>query len=275
MNGTVRISPGLALRDYALAELDAALAGLGWRGGRIHAGVHRSRKALRRVRAALALGTQTLGPGAPLLDRELRRLNDALSVLRDAQALVEVLDRQIAKGRQPEIEVLLRRARRVAATARARAAAEQAPTVAECRSLLLVLRAGLQALPWASVNEPGLHEAIAHSTARIAKAHARVHAAQDDEDWHRWRRRMRRLSQQLRALKAAGVAVAAPPLFDKCLAEQLGVAQDLRLLIEHCGRFPTLPKRDRAALRRYAEAALDRQRKRIASVDRETAAAGG
>ena len=269
---TVETSPGSALRAYALAELDTASAGLGWRGGRVHEGVHRARKALRRSRAALALGGDALGPGARLLDRELKRLNDRLSALRDAQALVETLDRQIAKRQTPETMALLRRARRTAAAARA-SAAQRALTddlvLAEGRALLDVLRAGLSALPWASLTVEQLHDAITHSAARIAAAHERVHATQADEDWHRWRRRMRRLSQQLRAIKAAGLEFDAPPLFDKRLAEQLGVAQDLRLLIEHCGRRSALRKPDRTALRRYAEAALEKQRRRIADADRE------
>lgn len=268
---TVETSPGSALRGYALAELDVAVAGLGWRGGRVHEGVHRARKALRRARAALALGGDALGPGAELLDRELKHLNDSLSELRDAQALVETLDRQIAKRQKPETAALLRHARRIAAAARA-ARAQRAlkddPTLAEGRALLDVLRAALSALPWAVLTVEQLQAAIAHSAARITEAHERMHVTQDDEDWHRWRRRMRRLSQQLRAFKAIGLEFAPPPLFDKCLAEQLGVAQDLRLLIEHCDHRSALRKRDRAALRRYATAALAKQRKRIVDVDR-------
>jgi len=267
----VGTSPGTALRDYAVAELDVASAGLGWRGGRVHAGVHRARKALRRARAALALGGAALGPGVRLLDRELKRLNDSLSELRDAQALVETLDRQIAKHATAEIATLLRRARRVAAAARAaraKVAFKDDPALSGCRALLDVLRAGVSALPWPALGLEHLRDAAAHSAARIAAAHARVHKTRDDEDWHRWRRRMRRLSQQLRALKATGLELTAPPLFDKCLAEQLGVAQDLRLLIEYCGHRSALHKRDRAALRQYAEAALGKQRKRIADVER-------
>lgn len=206
-----------------------------------------------------------------LLDRELKRLNDGLSALRDAQAVVETLDRQIAKRQASETLALLRRARRIAAAARAaqaRDASKDDPGMAQRRGLLDVLRAGLSALPWAALSVEHLQTATTHSAARIAAAYERVHATQDDEDWHRWRRRMRRLSQQLRAVKAAGLAFAAPPLFDKCLAEQLGVAQDLRLLIEYASHRSALPKRDRAALRDYAEAALAKQRKRIAAIDR-------
>jgi CHAD domain-containing protein len=271
MVSLVPASPGPALRDYALAELGVASAGLAWRGGRLHAGVHRARKALRRVRAALALGGAALGPGAALLDREFKDLNGRLSELRDAQAQVEILDRLIRKRQTPNTAALLRRARRAAAAARAqraRAALHDEPLLAECRALLEVLRAGLPALPWAALTAEGLQAAVTRSAERITQAHVRVHATQRDEDWHRWRRRMRRLSQQLRAIEAAGLAFPAPALFDKCLAEQLGVAQDLRLLIEYSARHSSLHKRDRAALRRYAKTALAKQRRRITDVDR-------
>ncbi|MGJ7904830.1 CHAD domain-containing protein, partial [Lysobacter sp. 1R34A] len=104
--------PGRRLRSFASAEIDMALDALGWRGNRIHAGVHLARKGLRRVRATVALGGGALGPGAALVDRELRRLNRNLSVLRDAHALVETLDRLLRLPLEAEVRTLLRRARR-------------------------------------------------------------------------------------------------------------------------------------------------------------------
>ncbi|MEH6418627.1 CHAD domain-containing protein, partial [Pseudomonas sp. CGJS7] len=104
--------PGLRLRAFATRELDQALDALGWRGNRIHAGVHLARKCLRRTRAALALGGDALGPGAALVDRELRGLNLNLSNLRDAHALVETLDRLLRSHAEAEVRALLLRARR-------------------------------------------------------------------------------------------------------------------------------------------------------------------
>lgn len=261
------MSVGLALRDYATAELDAALAGLGWRGGRIHAGVHRARKGLRRTRATLALAAEVLGPGAGVLDRELSCLNDGLSNLRDAHALVEVLDHQAAKGRDPETAALLRRARRTAAAHRARCAAAEAPAMAGRIALLRMLHGGLRALPWeAAVDEAALRRALARSVARAAKARARLNERGGDEDWHRWRRRMRRLSQQLRALDSAGIAAEAPSLFDKSLTEQLGTMQDFRLMAEQAEGL-ALPKGDRKALLTFARKHWTKQRERIENVN--------
>lgn len=152
-------APGEALRDYAVAELDSAIAGLRWRGARIHAGVHQARKALRRARATLALGRAALGPGAALVDREIRSVNHGLSALRDAQALVETLQRLIAK--QPDAEVLrmLRRASRVAVARRAadaRAALADEPALVARQDLLAALRGAMLALPWQRLALPQL-----------------------------------------------------------------------------------------------------------------------
>ncbi|UJB19382.1 MULTISPECIES: CHAD domain-containing protein [Lysobacter] len=258
--------PGLRLRGFASRELDLALDALGWRGNRIHAGVHLARKSLRRARATLALGGAALGPGAALIDRELRRLNRDLSGLRDAHALVETFDRLLRSHTQADIRPLLLRARRRAAAGRA-AAARQAraedPDLGARRSLLRVLRAGLRALPWADLQPEHWREAVAVSLMRVAQTGARARRSGSDEDWHGWRRRARRLSQQQRALKAAKLGRDAPK-FDKHQIERLGEAQDLNLLLDHCGKRSPFGKPDRAALKRFAETELARQRERIA-----------
>lgn len=258
--------PGLRLRAFATRELDLALDALGWRGNRIHAGVHLGRKSLRRARATLALGGAALGPGAALIDRELRKLNDGLSVLRDAHALVETFDRLLRGQDEASLRLLLTRARRVAASARAQAARQARtddPDLAARRSLLRVLRAGLRALPWASLQPEHWREAVVHSLARVARSAETARRSGDDEDWHDWRRRARRLSQQQRALKAAKLGRDAPR-FDKHQIEHLGEAQDLNLLLAHCGKRSIFAKRDRTALKRFARAELAGARERIA-----------
>lgn len=263
-------APGAALGDYARRELSAAIARLGWRGGRLHAGVHQARKALRRTRAALALGAGGLGPGAALVDRELRRVNDGLSSLRDAQALVETLDRQLAIDHDARILRLLRRVRRVAAGARAAAARDtlaRDPGLAERIAMLHVLSAAMAALPWASVPPAQLRDRLADSQSRLGQAQVRATTSGRDEDWHRWRRRARRLSQQRRALESSGLDTEVPldpAAFDKPTTVHLGIAQDLSLLLGHCGRRSVFGKPDRLALRRYAEPELAQLRHRIA-----------
>ena len=270
MNECVAAAPGTALGDYARIELETAITRLGWRGGRLHAGVHQARKALRRARATLALGANRLGPGAVMIDRELRQINGGLSSLRDAQALVETLDRHIAAGHDAAMTRLLRRVRRVAAGRRVAAARDaQAldPGLAERRAMLHVLCAALAALPWASVPPSHLRDRLADSRARMDREKVRATTSGRDQDWHRWRRRARRLSQQRRALHSTGLEAKVPldhAAFDKPTTERLGIAQDLSLLLEHCGRRSVFSKPDRHALRRYAEPELARLRHHIA-----------
>jgi hypothetical protein len=268
-------SPGEHLRDYAASELARAIACLGWRGGRLHAGVHQARKSLRRVRATLALGAPTLGPGGALLDRELRRMNDRLSKLRDAQALVDTLDLLLGKTGDADTALTLRRARRIAAQARAgraRSTLIDDPQLYDKRALLTTLLAALPSLLWASVTDEGIGTQLRLGLARIEEAGSRAQATRRDEDWHRWRRRARRLSQQHRAL--GELAARLPEIGDrhKDLAVLLGEAQDYALLREHCGRKSAFAGADRQLLRSLTEHRLVRLRERVAEAMTEPAA---
>jgi CHAD domain-containing protein len=255
-----------ALRAYACAELDRAIAYLARRGGRVHAGVHQARKSLRRTRSVLALGLSVLGPGAALLDREVRRVNRQLSAMRDAQALVETLDRLIRKNKAPELGPVLRRARRIAAQARAesaRAKLASDPGFARKRAMLTTLRAAMPALPWNALTENRLRDALDRGLARIGEARTRALSTGRDTDWHRWRRRVRRLSQQHRALGnlVEGLDIARKRC--KSLAVGLGEAQDYALLRDHCGRRSIFSETDRHLLRALADDGTRRMRERV------------
>lgn len=255
------------LRAYACDELDRAIVHLGWRGGRVHEGVHQARKSLRRTRATLALGAVVLGPGAELIDREVRRVTRRLSKMRDAQALVETLDRVIGASRTPtEALPVLRRARRTAARSRvevARRVLGDDPALARKRALLTTLRAALPALPWEALTGSRVRDALDTSLARVDSAGARARATGRDNDWHRWRRRVRRLSQQHRALGDQVPEIAAAKKRCKLLAELLGEAQDYALLGDHCGRRSIFSEPDREALAALADAGTQRMRERI------------
>ena len=258
--------PGIALRDYGLAELTMAIDALAMRGSRVHVGIHQARKAIRRTRAMLALGESVLGPGTNLIDRQLRRVNRRLSPLRDTHALVQTLDRLGIKARDEPTGMVLDRARRIAtrrrrrpiakAGVRAGVAAGAGRTGDAARSA-----AGLAlGVPPASV----VTEAMTSAAQKAEAARQRAYAHDDADDWHRWRRCMRRISQQHRAVIAEGLAAPVSG-FVKSLTEQLGVMQDLSLLAAHCDKDSPFPKSS-LALRRFAERTLARQRKRIRSV---------
>ncbi len=260
---------GLQLHDYASAELARAIACLGWRGSRLHAGVHQARKSLRRTRATLALGATLLGPGARLIDRELRQVNCGLSKLRDAHALAGVLDYLLGRhADDAQALLLLHRARRAAMrdrAARARKVLAKDPQLRARRALLATLLAALHGLPWHLLDADAADAALLHSRVRADAASARAAGSGDADDWHRWRRRARRLSQQQRALDDRA---AKADKHDKRLAVLLGHAQDYALLCEHCGRGSPFTPSDRASLRALAEQDLGRLRTRIAQFTR-------
>jgi len=260
-----RIFDAEVLHTYATSELDRAIELLGWRGGRVHEGVHQARKSLRRTRAVLALGAPVLGPGANLVDREVRRVNRRLSTMRDAQALVETLDRLVAKCKVSETMPVLRRARRTAAQARVESARRELaddPGLARKRMLLRTLRAALPALPWDALTETRVRDALDYGLARVDAADAQARATGRDADWHRWRRRVRRLSQQHRALgDVIDLGMAKKRI--KSLAVDLGEAQDYALLRDHCGRRSIFSELDRRVLRTLADEGSQRLRDRI------------
>lgn len=258
---------GDALHAFAEAQLAAALHGLAARGPRLHAGVHQARKSIRRSRAVLRLVGTDLGAGTAWVERELRRANRRLAMLRDAHALVETLDRLLHRSSAQAHALKLRRARRIAATRRAALARdpERLRERDDVHAAVAMLRAALAGLAWHRVTQATLVLGLADSEARAERERARAVASGDDEDWHRWRRWMRRLSQQHRACRAAGIELD-DSRFDKSLAGQLGVLQDLSLLLEHCTRGSPFAKPDRRVLKAFARARLSRQRERIASV---------
>lgn len=266
---------GAALHRYARSQLDAAGDWLQVGGKppkRLHKGIHQGRKALRRVRATLALAQPALGPGAELVDRELRRIIRGLGDVRDGQALVETLDRLRADCSQPAIAAHLDHARR-AVVRRRRALADATlvadPGLARRRALLTALAGALDALPWVALDADTVTAALHASAGAVDKARARVAADGHDRDWHRWRRRMRRQSQQYTALEASGLTLAGiperaqAPAFDKDTAVLLGVAQDLSLLLDHCGRGGGFGKAERTALAAFAKSELATLRVRI------------
>lgn len=258
---------GAALRAHAVAEVAHAIDCLGWRGARVHQGVHQARKSMRRVRAALRLGGTVLGPASRVLDRDLQRIIRSLSSLRDAQALVETLDRLIRKRTSDDDGRLLRRARRVAATTRigkARAALLDDPGFTHRRALLESVGVVVPGLMWDWVCAEQVTQAVAHSSKVARTAARRAQASGDDDDWHRWRRRARRFSQQERLLVGLAEHVAVERSA-KALAVLLGEAQDYSLLRAHCGEDSLFPEGDRLALCKLAKKGARRLRRKIAA----------
>lgn len=261
-------SIGAALRGFAGHELERAARQLARPGEERHEGIHQARKSIRRVRAVIALGSGVFaaGPVAARVDADLRRLCRGLSSLRDADALRDALLHLAAEAVLGPIEcerlcafVAALRSRRLAA------ALARDPDFARRRARLQAMAARLATLPWEAVDEAAVRAAHGASLARLAKALKRARGSDDPEDWHRLRRRLRRLRQQENALERCAPGLGLQTEGIGALAERMGGAQDHALLLAHCQRSGVFPARDRATLRRLVQPLYDAARAHAAA----------
>lgn len=244
--------PGQRLGERALAELAAAERFFASTGEALHHGIHFGRKALRRCRAALALGRKRFGERGQQLDRRLRRILRSLSRERDAQAVIERLDALLAEGRlRPEIAgpirtALLARRDRILARRLARD-----PGLAGLRTRLRAITRAVARLPWSELEEGELRRALLRQRRRALRAGARAEAG-SEEDLHRYRRRLRRLRQQINLLKAATGRSHARHAIRPDPADALSRMRDALLLARALRGLRAIP----SSLRRAALAAL-------------------
>ena len=244
--------PGDSLKAYALAQIQHTILCLGWRGCRAHAGVHQARKSMRRVRACLALGESAIGAGANMIDREIAMICESLSCLRDSKARVETLDRLLTKNVETETRHCLQAAKRIAMNARASAMRnEQAndPDFLTRRERLRVLEAAMPALPWKQISTSGLSRAVHHSMYASNEAAEIALSRGKAKDWHRLRRRRRRLAQQHTALEHCNILLPSIVVPDHKLGSLLGEAQDISVLREFFEKHSGLSNENKMLLK--------------------------
>lgn len=237
-----------------MAQLQRSIVCLGYRGSRAHEGVHQARKSMRRARACLALGESALGAGAGMIDRELSKVCDGLSALRDAQARVESLTRLIEHNDDPEMKSCLQAAKRLALVSRADAMRDEQSIDNQFlsrRERLHVVAAAMTVLPWEQITIAVLSRAINATMLACDKAADTALSEGRAKDWHRLRRRRRRLVQQHTALANSGIELPLIPLPDRKIATLLGEAQDLTLLRGFFQKHHGLSVDDAMKLRRF------------------------
>jgi hypothetical protein len=190
------IQAGFELRGdvkrVATEQLDLACAQLGDAAPDPHEAVHECRRALRRLRALLALFHQALGTGYDELRAPYRSCTRALSGLRDAHALVETLRRvrrREGSDLTPELfESLATRLR----LRRDRALETAAPDRAAMRRMLSHARRQLVLwIPRASIDV--LRKGLVRRYKRARKAMHGVVRRRGMEATHALRRRSREL----------------------------------------------------------------------------------
>jgi len=255
---------GLRLMAFACAQLQQANAELSKEGEQLHTGIHEARKCIRRVRATLALGRRRLGERGARLDDELGRLVRGLSRMRDAQALIEAL-RRLDSTATGAVAAILPAAETAARTRRDQMLAQllaKDPGFQSRQRRLHSLHAKLVLLDWQAVAGHDVSKALSRSERRARKASRKaIRHPERNNDWHIYRRRLRRLRQQHSALSELEFDLR--PV-DKDLfncAEALGESQDDVLLLSHCGRRSPFPSGSRALLRAVARERLHAIRK--------------
>ena len=246
--------PGDRLKAYAQQQLQRAVTCLAWRGSRAHEGVHQARKSMRRARACLALGESALGAGAGMLDRELAKICDSLSGLRDAQARVESLNRLLITHVGEDICPVLEAGKRLAIIARADAMRNEQIIDKDFltrRERLQVVAAAIPVLPWEQISLPGLADAMHVSMRACDQAAEKALSRGKEEDWHRLRRRRRRLAQQNTALEQGEVLLPSVLIPDRKLSGLLGEAQDLTVLRAFFKKHPGLSEEAEITLHKF------------------------
>lgn len=229
-------SPGLEARNLLVKDGEAVLAALPSAQDQ-NDGIHAARKAIRRMRAVLALL-----PGDEFVleheDIALRRLGKSLSVLRDAHVVVETaMQLQVAHA-EGDWDAI------VAALMLRRTQILQRSVVADPgferrRRVIRRFLASVEAQSWQKLRRGDIRAALERSDRRVKKAASQAEGEHDPESVHRWRRRVRRLRMQLDAAGALGAvrghshARGAVQKKAKALhttSDHLGWIQDLRLL---------------------------------------------
>ncbi|NOT87991.1 MAG: CHAD domain-containing protein [Lysobacter sp.] len=260
---TTPLPLGMRLLVFAGEQLQQAQAHLVRKGEALHEGIHQARKSIRRARATLALGARVFGPRAQALDDELGRLCRGLSHLRDAQALIEVLQRLEAQA-PDRIRAILPAAERLARERRddiLERALVRDPAFQARGLRLQAAQQRLARLGWRAVDETEVSSAMKRSQRRADKAAKQIKKnPEDDEAWHVYRRRLRRLRQQDSLLAELLPALRLSKKRARDLADVLGESQDDALLLRHCDRRSPFPSDQRKQLRAIARERLRRTR---------------
>jgi len=243
-----------ALHDACVQEIAAADAALAAAARNPHRRVHQARKALRRARVLLALIARA-DPAFAAVDAKLRRAARSLSRLRDAAVAVEtftwLMKRKALRG-TVDASVPLRddlvRCRDLLLAEHRR----DDPGFVNLRRYLQRARDAASALSWSHADPRAVARGLARSRRRIAKIDEHARRSNEEHVRHRWRRRLRRYSDQhaliaeilgpnggcdgadagelLRRLSRKGLLDAAADKRLAATAHALGLEHDARLL---------------------------------------------
>ena len=247
------------IRRLTTDRIDSAIAALGAEGEAAAQGVHDARKRCKQVRALLRLTKDQLGSAYAEENMRFRDYGRQLSGARDAQVLLETLDKlgggtSALRGIEEVREILARRRDELAAgsvTAQARAAlAEQ----------LRADRARIADWPLRSDHFDAIRPGLERVYRRGRCAMKRAYRDGTDAAFHEWRKQVKYHWYHVRLLAPAWPApLEARAAELKRLSDCLGDDHDLALLRATLGAQPE-EFGGRARLRAPLRAAAKRQR---------------
>ena len=227
---------GSELQKLAQREMQSIQRSLSRR-REIHASVHDARKAIRRLRAILALVEDRFDE-ATLADRKLQRLGGGLSSLRDAHVAISTAGKMAMKHPQDPWALVLDRLLQRRDTLMARALVQD-PEFGRRAMALARVASDLEAIDWPRLKRKDVRAALDRSQARVSRIEKKLKAGATIEDLHRLRRRTRRLRMQLQAIQRISpslggeFALATAPKRVKALqrlGNRLGWLQDVEVL---------------------------------------------
>jgi CHAD domain-containing protein len=232
LNPREAVSAGV--KRIARDELGEAIEAL--RAERGNGAVHEVRKHLKKVRALLRLVKRDLGAAFRQENARLREIGRALSPLRDAEALIEAVDR--VKTRRPELGALRRE------LVRHRQVVEKGVRMDELTPKLVreleTAKRGVRSWTLNGSGVKALEPGIKGSFRKGRKALARYRKTGTREDLHEWRKRVKDHWYHVRLLE--GVSGDGIKKYERSLKEledALGEHLNLALLDERdAGREP-------------------------------------
>jgi CHAD domain-containing protein len=208
-------------------------------------GIHDARKSCRRLRSALPLLPSSASTEA--LDQSLRDLLHSFAPLRDAYMATRTA-RLLATHHQTRmtpsiLHDLDERAERTLNTA-----LDDDPDWRDRRAEAHRIIPALKALPWRAIHTSSARKTLKKAKRKMKKARGEAQAQRTPEDFHRWRRRARKLRYQLQwlrnARRDAGMKKTKTKAYGdrarqlRSLTDQLGWRQDFQIFMQAVERLP-------------------------------------
>ncbi len=203
--------------------------------------VRRARVRCKRIRAALTLGRKMMTDKAwRRQNRWWRDASRSLSDVRDLSARIEALDAARAEMGEQVSEVVAARLRAWFELDRVAREGEW-----DVRAALKRFAARLQDAPEPDFshgkNRFDLCKGYSRSYAASRKAMEVAARAEDPEEFHRWRRRVKSLGLQARLMRSLYPELEAHVAAGRSLSNVLGMAQDLDVVIDVVAADASLP----------------------------------